>query len=274
MDVQLKYVTFSKDGRSRVGVIRDEKFVAAISGCANLLDFIRSGASGSPENKLTPLSEMKILAPIPRPPKIICLGLNYRDHAAEQKKEPPKEPMIFAKASNVVIGPDDEIVIPRWVSEKVDYECELAVVIKKEAYRVKRSDARDYIFGYTIMNDVTARDIQAADKQFFRGKSFATFAPMGPVVVTPDELDAGNLDIELRLNGEVMQKGNTRDMIFDVPFLIEFISACFPLEPGDVISTGTPAGVGVFRNPPVFMKGGDVVKAEISGIGILRNCVR
>ncbi len=221
-----------------------------------------------------PLREIRYRAPIPRPPKIVCVGLNYRDHAAEQKKEAPAAPLLFAKAPTSVIGDGDDIEIPRGISDKVDHEVELGVVIGASGFRISRADALKHVFGYTVFNDVTARDIQQADKQWFRGKSFATFAPMGPSIVTPDELDAKALQLELTVNGVARQKGTTVDMVFDVPTLIEYMSACFPLETADVIATGTPAGVGVFRNPPVFLKPGDEVKARIQGIGALTNVVR
>lgn len=220
-----------------------------------------------------PRREARLRAPILRPPKIVCVGLNYRDHAAEQKKEPPAAPLLFAKAPNVVIGDGDAICIPRGISEKVDHEVELGVIIGKTAWRVKRDAALDHVFAYTVFNDVTARDLQAGDKQWFRAKSLATFAPMGPVAVSAADVKPQELDLELRVNGEVRQRGSTRDMIFDVAQLIEYISSCFPLEPGDVIATGTPAGVGVFRNPPVFLQPGDEVVATIGGIGSLRNPV-
>lgn len=220
------------------------------------------------------LDEVAIRPPIARPPKIVCVGLNYHDHAAEQNIQPPKSPLLFSKAANIVIGHGDEIRIPNGISDQIDYEVELAVILKKEGFKIARKDFADYIFGYTVMNDVTARDLQFSDKQFFRSKSFDTFAPMGPIVVTADEVDVDNLPVCLRLNGNVMQKSNTKNLVFNVPHLIEHISACFPLEMGDVISTGTPGGVGVYHNPPVFMKPGDTVEAEIEGIGTLINTVR
>jgi 2-keto-4-pentenoate hydratase/2-oxohepta-3-ene-1,7-dioic acid hydratase in catechol pathway len=220
-----------------------------------------------------PLKEVRLRAPLLRPPKIVCVGLNYRDHAAEQKKEPPAAPLLFAKAANVVIGDGDAIRIPEGISDKVDYEVELGVVIGRPAFRVSRAEALTHVFGYTIFNDVTARDIQQGDKQWFRGKSFDTFAPMGPVIVGADELKPDRLTIELHVNGRRQQNGSTADMIFDVGAIIEYASACFPLEVGDVIATGTPSGVGVFRTPPVFLKKGDLVEARIEGIGVLRNPV-
>lgn len=215
---------------------------------------------------------LEFLAPILRPPKVICVGRNYPDHAKEQKAEVPTSPMLFAKAPNVVIGDGKAIEVPL-ASVQVDHEVELGVVIKDACDRVPKAEAMNHVFGFTIVNDVSARDIQYGDKQWFRGKSFRTFCPMGPVIVTPDEVDFRSLPIRLRVNGEVRQEGNTSEMMFDVPTLIEFASACFPLEPGDVIATGTPAGVGVSRTPPLFLKPGDEVEAEIEGIGVLRNPV-
>ena len=218
-----------------------------------------------------PLRDVEIIAPILRPPKIVCVGLNYRDHAEEQNRPVPKSPMLFAKAANIVVGHEANVKIPPDAPEQVDYEVELGVVIGREGYRIPRKEAGEYIFGYTVFNDVTARDVQKADRQFFRGKSFHTFAPMGPVLVTGDELDPKELDLRMHVNGELRQESNTRNLIFDVPGLVEHVSACFPLEAGDVIATGTPGGVGVFRDPPLFLKPGDVMEAEIQGIGILRN---
>ena len=217
--------------------------------------------------------DVQYLAPITRPPKIICVGLNYKAHAAEQGKEPPASPMLFPKASNIVIGPGDSIRIPYHVSEKVDYEVELAAIIGKPGYRISREEALDHVFGYTILNDVTARDVQKGDKQWFRGKSMDTFAPMGPVVVTPDEFNPADAPLSLRVNGKVRQESSTSDLIFDVAALIEHASGAFPLEVGDVISTGTPSGVGVFMDPPQWLKKGDVVEAKIKGIGALSNPV-
>ncbi|MHC4587971.1 MAG: fumarylacetoacetate hydrolase family protein, partial [Planctomycetota bacterium] len=197
--------------------------------------------------------------------------LNYRDHAEEQNRPLPKSPMLFAKAANIVVGHEAKVRIPPDAPEQVDYEVELGVVIGREGYRIPRADAGAYIFGYTVFNDVTARDVQKADRQFFRGKSFHTFAPMGPVLVTGDELDPKELDLRMHVNGELRQESNTRNLIFAVPGLVEHVSRCFPLEAGDVIATGTPGGVGVFRDPPLFLKPGDVMEAEIQGIGVLRN---
>lgn len=220
-----------------------------------------------------PLKDIELVAPVLRPPKIVCVGLNYRDHAEEQGAPTPERPLLFAKAPNIVVGPEAKVRIPPEAPDMVDYEVELAVIIGRPGFRIPREQAAEHVFGYTIFNDVTARDVQKGEKQWFRGKSFATFAPMGPFVVTPDELDASNVRVEMRVNGETRQSSSTSNLIFDVPFLVSYISAGFPLEAGDVIATGTPAGVGVFRKPPVFLRAGDRMEAEIEGIGVLANTV-
>jgi acylpyruvate hydrolase len=212
-------------------------------------------------------------APLLHPQKVIGIGLNYKDHVEEFKRPAPKEPLLFAMYASAITGPEDPIVIPQ-MSQQIDYEAELAVVIGRRARHVPVDTAVDYIAGYTIFNDVSARDLQFGDGQWLRAKSFDTFAPMGPYLVTRNELgDGSGLGIELRLNGKTMQKSNTRNLIFDVPNLVSYISRVMTLEVGDVIATGTPAGVGFTRNPPVFMKSGDVVEIEIEGIGQLRNRV-
>jgi 2-keto-4-pentenoate hydratase/2-oxohepta-3-ene-1,7-dioic acid hydratase in catechol pathway len=218
-------------------------------------------------------STIVLQAPILRPQKLIGIGLNYRDHAEETKMELPKEPLLFAMYSNAITAPDRPIVIPG-MSRKIDYEAELAVVIGSRARHVSPDDALQHVAGYTIVNDVSARDLQRADGQWLRAKSFDTFAPMGPCLATRSSLgDADGLAIELRLNGQTMQKSNTRNLIFKIPALVSHISKVMTLEPGDVISTGTPGGVGFTRKPPVYLQPGDVVEIEIEGIGILRNPV-
>lgn len=217
--------------------------------------------------------DVKICAPVPHPGKVICIGLNYRDHAEESGMEIPKSPIIFSKFATCVIGSNQPIVLPK-KSQQVDYEAELAFIIGQLAKNVKKEDALDYVFGYTNFNDVSARDFQFADGQWQRGKSCDTFAPMGEFIATKDEIsDPHNLQIRFRLNGETMQNSNTNQLIFKIPELIEFLSQSITLEPGDVIATGTPPGVGFARNPPVFMKDGDVVEVEIQGLGILSNPV-
>lgn len=218
-------------------------------------------------------STIVLQAPILRPQKLIGIGLNYRDHAEETKMELPKEPLLFAMYSNAITAPHRPIVIPG-MSRKIDYEAELAVVIGSRARHVRPDEALQYVAGYTIVNDVSARDLQRADGQWLRAKSFDTFAPMGPCLATRSSLgDADGLAIELRLNGQTMQKSNTRNLIFKVPALVCHISKVMTLEPGDVISTGTPAGVGFTRKPPVYLQPGDIVEIEIEGIGILTNPV-
>lgn len=210
-------------------------------------------------------------APVPRPGKIVCVGLNYRDHAEESGLAVPKVPVIFSKFSTCVIAPGEPVVIPT-TSERVDYEAELAIVIGRRAKDVSAARAYEYVLGYTAFNDVTARDFQFGDGQWQRGKSCDTFAPMGQTIVTTDEIpDPHALRISLELNGTVMQESNTDQLIFSVPQMIEFISASITLEPGDVIATGTPAGVGFARKPPVFLKPGDRMEVDIERIGRLGN---
>lgn len=222
---------------------------------------------------LFPPAEVRIHAPVTRPQKLIGIGLNYKDHVEELKGQTPKQPLLFAMYANAIIGPEDSIVIPA-MSQQVDYEAELGVVIGRRARHVSTEAAVDHIAGYTIVNDVSARDLQFSDGQWLRAKSFDTFAPMGPYLVTPETLkDGDELGIELRLNGKTMQKSNTRNLIFKVPELVSYISQVMTLEVGDVIATGTPGGVGFGRNPQVFLKPGDVVEIEIQGIGQLRNRV-
>lgn len=213
------------------------------------------------------------IAPVPRPGKLVCIGLNYRDHAAESKMAIPERPVVFSKFTSAVIAPGEPVVLPA-ESAQVDYEAELAVVIGRRAKRVKAADALDYVLGYTCFNDVSARDFQFADGQWQRGKSCDTFAPMGPAIVTTDVVsDPHQLSIKLVLNGNTMQDSNTNQLIFSVPELIEFLSQTIMLEPGDVIATGTPAGVGFARTPPVFLKPGDKMEVVIEKVGRLNNPV-
>ncbi|MCC6737626.1 MAG: fumarylacetoacetate hydrolase family protein [Planctomycetia bacterium] len=209
-------------------------------------------------------------APVPRPPKIVAVGLNYRDHAAEQNKPAPEKPMLFSKASNIVIGPDDVVRMPPTAGQ-VDFEVELGVVIGKAGFDVTEGRWQEHVFGFTIVNDVTSREAQTGDKQFYRGKSFDTFCPTGPVVVTPEELDWTKPRLGLRLNGTPMQDGRCSDMCFGPPALVAYVSAVHPLEPGDLIATGTPAGVLMFRPEKRFLQPGDVTEAWIDGIGTLKN---
>ncbi len=219
------------------------------------------------------LAEIKLLAPIPRPGKIICIGLNYSDHAAETGQPLPKFPIIFSKYANTVIATGEKIVLPR-VTDQVDYEAELGFVIGKTAKYVSAANALDYVAGYMPINDVSARDYQNRTSQWTMGKTFDTFAPMGPALVTADKIPNPNsLKISLTINGETLQNSNTDKLIFNVQQLIEAISEVMTLEPGDIVSTGTPPGVGMARNPKRFMKAGDVVNITIEGLGTLSNPV-
>ncbi len=229
------------------------------------------GAKG--EQLLSPLAEVTLLAPLPRPGKLLCIGLNYRDHAAEVEMALPERPVLFSKFPSCVVGPGAAIELPS-ISKEVDYEAELAVVIGREAKGVAEEDAMEYVAGYTLMNDVSARDAQMGDGQWVRGKSFDTFAPMGPALVTKDEISAPHrLRISLRLNGEIMQHSTTGNLVFNIPQLISFLSQAITLEPGDVIATGTPPGVGMSRKPQIYLKDGDQVEVEVEGVGVLENPV-
>jgi acylpyruvate hydrolase len=222
---------------------------------------------------LKPLSQTSLNPPVVAPGKILAVGLNYAAHAAEQNAKTPEFPLIFTKCVTALIGPEDPIVLPR-ISDQIDYEAELAVVIGREAKSVSAAEALNYVAGYTIMNDVTARDIQRRERQWTRAKGLDTFAPCGPWLVTTDEIpNPHTLDIQLRVNGELRQASNTNDLIFKIPEIIEFVTQDLTLRPGDIISTGTPSGVGVYMQPPVFLKAGDQIEIEIDRIGSLRNHV-
>ena len=225
------------------------------------------------QNWLVPSRDAYWFAPVPRPGKIICIGLNYRDHAAESKMAIPESPVIFSKFPTCVIAPGEPVVLPPQ-SKQVDYEAELAVVIGRRAKNVPATRAYDYVLGYTAFNDVSARDFQFADGQWQRGKSCDTFAPMGQGIITTDAIpDPHKLSIKLTLNGQTMQDSNTDQMIFGVPRLIEFLSETITLEPGDVIATGTPPGVGFARNPPVCLIAGEQMEVSIEGVGGMGNPV-
>jgi 2-keto-4-pentenoate hydratase/2-oxohepta-3-ene-1,7-dioic acid hydratase in catechol pathway len=249
----VKIYRYLENGRPRVAVGDGER-LAPHSGDAFDL--------GSPAGISARVADVKLLPPV-RPGKIVAVGRNYADHAKELGNEPPAEPILFLKPPSAVLAPGGTIVRPP-ISNRVDFEGELAIVIGKTARNVRKDRWRDHVLGFTCANDVTARDIQKKDVQFTRGKSFDTFLPLGPCIET--DLDAGNTSIVTRLNGEVRQNGTTRDMVFGCGALIEFITAVMTLEPGDVILTGTPAGVGA-------LAAGDVVEIEIGGIGTLRNAV-
>lgn len=244
----------------------------ALAAAQAVADYFAANGKGAPGDAVLAGNAVKVLAPVAAPRKIFCLGLNYRDHAMEGGMKLPEEPIIFSKMATAVIGPGEPVLLP-WpeISNEIDYEAEFAFVIGKVAKHVAREQAMNYVAGYTIMNDVSARDIQFRESQWLRAKSFDTFAPMGPYLVTRDSLDPTDLDVKLWLNGQQMQSSNTKQLIFDVTYLVAHLSKSFTLLPGDVISTGTPGGVGVFRKPPVLLKDGDVVRIEIKGLGALEN---
>jgi acylpyruvate hydrolase len=224
-----------------------------------------------------PLADVDLGPPIPDPEKIVCMGQNYLDHCREQGVEPPTSPMIFAKFPSCLIGTGDKILIPDpSISSMIDYEVELAVVFGRVTKKVKQARALDGVAGYMVFNDVTARDVQFGDKQWVRGKSFDTFAPCGPWLTTADEIaDPHDLRLWLKLNGEIMQDSSTSNQIFKIPYLIEYLSRTITFKPGDILTTGTPPGVGVHRDPRVLMKPGDVVEAGVEGLGsIVNRCVR
>ena len=218
-----------------------------------------------------PLDDVTLLAPIPRPPRIFAIGLNYQKHAAESKMAVQKVPTVFMKLSSSVVGPDTPIILPK-ISTQPDYEAEFAVVIGKPGYQISADDWQQYVFGYTIVNDVSARDIQLSTSQWTLGKSFPTFSPLGPSITTADEVpDPHALDISLTINGETLQKSNTSDLIFKIPALIAYLSSTTPLEAGDIISTGTPEGVGLGRTPQRWLKPNEEVIITIEKLGSLRN---
>lgn len=267
----MKLVTFSHGGRSRVGELVGNT-IHPLAWNDTMTRMLRRGVIAGRTYEQIPLERVTIEAPL-IPGKIIAIGLNYADHARETGKEPPDKPLIFAKFPSAVIGPNQTITWRTSITQEVDYEAELAVVIGKRGVDIREADAMQYVFGYTAANDVSARDLQIRiDSQWTRGKSLNTFCPLGPVLVTRDEIpDPHNLSIRSILNGEVMQDGNTGDMIFKIPYLIAYLSRHFTLEPGDIILTGTPAGVGRAKNPPRYLTTGDTITVQIERIGELSN---
>lgn len=246
---------------------------AAVIDGGRVVDAGESIFDPRPEGDGIPLEDVRLLAPVLRPEKIICIGLNYKDHAAESGAEAPTSPVVFSKFANTVIGPGDAIRIPS-ITEQVDYEAELGVIIGRTTSRVSRDAALDHVLGYTCINDVSARDLQFADGQWVRGKTLDTFCPMGPWIVTSDEIpDPQVLPIRCVVNGQTLQDSSTSEMIFTVAEIVAFLSQAITLEAGDVIATGTPAGVGFARKPPIFLTPGDVTRVEIDGIGSLENPV-
>jgi 2-keto-4-pentenoate hydratase/2-oxohepta-3-ene-1,7-dioic acid hydratase in catechol pathway len=278
----LRLLTITRDGVTQPAVQVDNQIigllnsgfdsvVSIIGGGAEALDGVRRYLGSCGEAAAVDPVGLRYLSPIPRPPKLICIGLNYRDHAAESKLAIPEVPTVFCKFATAVTGHLQPVVLPK-NSVKPDYEAEFAVVIGKGGRHIAEQDWEKYVFGYTILNDVSARDFQMATSQWMIGKTFDTFAPIGPVIVTADEIeDPHNLPISLLLNGELMQDSNTSNLIFRIPALIAHLSSVFTLEPGDVIATGTPAGVGFARKPPRWLRPGDQMVTRIAGIGELHN---
>ncbi len=288
----MRLVSFCRRGRTELGVLVDDRvfsvadldkslpasmaelIVDETNALARLREAVRS-AAGEIASRGAPLSSLSLLAPVPRPGKIVAIGRNYREHADEEGVDVPTAPLIFAKFPSSIVSHGADI---RWdprVTGQVDYEAELAVVIGRTARDVSVDHALEYVLGYTCLNDVSARDVQFGDGQWTRGKSLDTFCPIGPAVTTADEVrDPQNLEIRCLLNGVVMQLANTREMFFSVAELIAYCSASFTLEPGDIIATGTPGGVGVFRDPPVFLGHDDEIVVEIERVGRLRNRCR
>ncbi len=283
----MKLVTFAEStGSPQLGAVVGNKIVNLhqLSGGQlpdNMQDFLGAGDSAMESARTllphcsdeTDMSQLRLLAPVTHPSKIVAIGLNYRDHVEEAGLPFPSIATMFCKYPSSIIGPEDEIRWSNKVTQKVDYEAELAIVIGKTARNVLEDDAYDYIAGYTNCNDVSARDLQLeTGDQWLRGKCLDSFCPLGPFLVTRDEIaDPHNLSIKCLVNAEVRQNSNTRELIYKIPFLINYLTAAFTLNPGDVIITGTPPGVGAFQKPPIWLKQGDSVTVEIEGLGRLTN---
>jgi 2-keto-4-pentenoate hydratase/2-oxohepta-3-ene-1,7-dioic acid hydratase in catechol pathway len=287
----MQLVTFVHDGARRIGALVSHNGQDAVIDLnraapdlpSDMLAFLAGGEDSHalaaraladpPTTAVLERSAVRLTAPIPRPGKIICIGLNYRDHAAESNQSVPEYPTVFAKYASCIIGPGESIVIPR-VTSQVDYEGELAVVIGRRARDVAEDVALSYVAGYAPFNDVSARDYQMRTSQWTIGKTFDTFGPLGPALVTADEVgDPHNLDLRVSIGDEVLQHSNTRHLIFNIPQLIAYLSAVMTLEPGDVIATGTPAGVGAARDPKRWLRAGETVCVEIARLGRLENPV-
>jgi 2-keto-4-pentenoate hydratase/2-oxohepta-3-ene-1,7-dioic acid hydratase in catechol pathway len=276
----MKLVSFSTaDGKIRPGALTEEANLVVdltAAGYPDALAVIAAGVTTVDKPGAYPgykLSEVRLHAPMANPPRVFAIGLNYHDHAIESKMALPKVPVVFFKMTTAIIGPGENIVLPK-NSTQPDYEAEFAFVIGKGGYRIPASAWREHVYGFTIVNDVSARDVQLATSQWSLGKSFPTFCPMGPAIVTTNEIaDPHELAISLSIGGEVMQNSNTRELIFKVPDLVEYISSVTPLLPGDIVSTGTPGGVGMGRTPQRWLKPGDSVTVTVEGLGSLTNPV-
>ena len=282
----MRLVTFTRNGSTRVGAIVDERtlvdlnaadptiptdMLALIEDGDDTMDRARAAAAG--EKSRIALSDVTLEAPVRHPRKVLAIGLNYRDHAQETNAEIPKRPVVFAKMPSCITGPGAPVHLPK-VSAALDWEGELCFVIGKRGRRIAAADAMSHVAGFCNGNDLSVRDWQFHSPTWMMGKGFDTHGPIGPWLVTPDEIpDVNNLDVSTYVNDELVQHSNTSQLIFDVGAIVEYLSAAFTLEPGDVVFTGTPAGVGVARKPPRFLKAGDVVRVEISGLGVLENHV-
>jgi 2-keto-4-pentenoate hydratase/2-oxohepta-3-ene-1,7-dioic acid hydratase in catechol pathway len=271
----LKLGRYAVDGRTFLGEVGDSTVRDLLGGSPSsdlLGSYLESGAIAPGVERSR--ADIRLLAPVTKPSKILCVGLNYRDHCLETGAPIPDHPVLFSKFPTSIIGPSDAITFQRAVTSTVDFEVELAVVIGRRCRRVRERDAFDFVLGYTIANDVSARDLQFIDTQWMLGKALDTFCPLGPVIVTPDEIgDPSALRLRCSVNGTTYQDSSTSEMIFAVPALLAYISRGITLEAGDVILTGTPAGVGFTRKPPVYLKDKDIVRAEVDGIGVLENPV-
>ena len=285
----MKLVTYQDASGVHLGALNNKVIVSLDSVAPDMLTLIEQGDEGLARARAAvgtaktalPLGQVKLLAPIPRPRQnVMCVGMNYVAHAIESDRargrEPklPEFPVFFTKALNAVCGPEDEVPLDPKVTQELDYEVEFAFIIGRSGKNIRKADAFQHVFGYTIVNDVSARDLQSRHQQFFKGKSLDRSCPMGPCIVIRDEIpDPKKLGIRLRLNGVTQQDSTVGDLIFDVPSLIEYLSLGTTLESGTIVSTGTPSGVGIGKIPPQYMKAGDVMEAEIDQIGVLRNKV-
>jgi 2-keto-4-pentenoate hydratase/2-oxohepta-3-ene-1,7-dioic acid hydratase in catechol pathway len=276
----VKLISFSEsDGLVRPGVLLDEGnriIDLTTMGYADTLAVLSAGVTALQNGgayRAYALESVRLHAPLANPPRIFCIGLNYRDHAIESGMEIPKFPVVFFKMAPSIVGPGEAIVLPA-ITKEPDYEAEFAFVIGKGGFQISAADAMSHVYGYTIINDVSARDIQFSTSQWSLSKSLPTFCPMGPAIVTADEIaDPHKLDIQLSIDGEVLQHSNTKELIFKIPTLIEYISSITPLLPGDIVSTGTPFGVGLGRNPKRWLKAGETVTITVEGLGQLINPV-
>lgn len=273
----MKLISFSqKTGGVRPGYLFDDtKTILDLTpnGFVSTLEVIASGTGSTLATSRLSVDDVKLHAPLRNPPRIFAIGLNYRDHAKESGMEIPTTPVVFFKVATAIVGPGDPIVLPK-NSTQPDYEAEFAFVIGKGGYRISAANWRDHVYGYTIVNDVSARDVQFASTQWSMSKCFPTFCPLGPTIVTADEIpDPHALDISLSIDGERLQHSNTRELVFKIPELIEYLSSITPLLPGDIVSTGTPPGVGLGRNPKRWLKPGETVTVTIDGLGSLANPV-